>query len=263
MNAHAQRDNVSAHFNVKLERLQSEIHMNRLSDNWLTDGLLDNEYKEYLLLAWLQKVKREFKDARLYPALAQLIEEHRKLTSLQSSQNAFTKAARKPLKGLDFEKMRLVYQDLEDHPELNSYLNTLIQFSIPRIEDALREGKDLYELVEEHLELSPVGIMPLYRKEGYLFLYDEPRKEIYAFRYAHSRIERMEENFHTLETQLVDRRRRKLSQTFEQLKIELIKRFTDLPNPATYLVRSDLVFPLSETLLPIARRRLMLELKRA
>lgn len=237
--------------------------MDKLHENWLTDGVLDHEYKEYLFLAWLQKAKREFTDAKLYPALSRLIEEHRRLDSLRKGKADFTLKARKDVKGIDLRKMRLVYKDLEEHPELNDYLNSLIEFALPRLEGMMQEGKSLYDLVDEQLELTPVGLVPIYRKEGYLFLHDEPRKDIYLFRYVLSLLELADEHFHSLQTELIDQRRKGLGQTFEQLKGELIKRFTYLPNPATYLVRSSLVFPLQETLLPIARRRLMIELKSA
>lgn len=237
--------------------------MEKLHDNWLTNGILDQEYKEYLFLAWLQKAKREFTDARLYPALSRLIEEHRRLDALRKRTEDFSLRVRGYLEGIDLKKMRLVYNDLEEHPELNDYLNSLIEFALPKLEAMMHEGKSLYELVNEHLELTPVGLMPIYRKEGYLFLYDEPRKDIYLFRYVLSLLELADEHFHSLQTELIDKRRKGFGQSFEQLKIELIKRFSDLPNPATYLVRSNLVFPLQETLLPIARRRLMIELKSA
>ncbi len=237
--------------------------MEKLQENWLTDGVLDQEYKTYLFLAWLQKAKREFTDARLYPALSRLIEEHRRLDALRKGKADFSLKIRRDVKEIDLRKMRLVYKELEEHPELNEYLNSLIEFALPRLESMLREGKSLYDLVDEHLQLTPVGLVPMYRKEGYLFLYDEPRKDVYLFRYVVSLLELADEHFHSLQTALIDQRRKSLGQTFEQLKVELIKRFTDLPNPATYLVRCNLAFPLHETLLPIARRRLMLELKSA
>jgi hypothetical protein len=42
--------------------------------------------------------------------------------------------------------------------------------------------------------------------------------------------------------------------TYERLKLDLIKKFSDLPNPATYLILSKMKFPFSETLMPVAKR---------
>jgi hypothetical protein len=50
---------------------------------------------------------------------------------------------------------------------------------------------------------------------------------------------------------------RSMVNTYENLKSELIKNRTDLPNPAVYSIETDLSFPIEETLLPIAKRSLV------
>jgi hypothetical protein len=45
--------------------------------------------------------------------------------------------------------------------------------------------------------------------------------------------------------------------TYENIKSELIRHRTMLPNPAVYGIETDLRFPIEETLLPIAKRRLV------
>ena len=48
-----------------------------LPSDWLTGGILDAEYKGYLLLAWLKQVERDFREVKIYPGLSNLIEQHR------------------------------------------------------------------------------------------------------------------------------------------------------------------------------------------
>jgi hypothetical protein len=36
--------------------------------------------------------------------------------------------------------------------------------------------------------------------------------------------------------------------------MDLIKKFSDLPNPAAYLILAKMKFPFSETLMPVAKR---------
>ena len=43
----------------------------------------------------------------------------------------------------------------------------------------------------------------------------------------------------------------------EALKIDLIKEFPELPNPATYSFNIEVDFPFNETILPIAKRKLI------
>jgi hypothetical protein len=45
--------------------------------------------------------------------------------------------------------------------------------------------------------------------------------------------------------------------TYESIKSELIWNRTVLPNPAVYGIETELRFPIEETLLPIAKRRLV------
>ncbi len=41
--------------------------MESLKDNWLTEGLIDFEYKKYVLLAYMKRVKESFGRVELYP----------------------------------------------------------------------------------------------------------------------------------------------------------------------------------------------------
>jgi hypothetical protein len=42
-----------------------------------------------------------------------------------------------------------------------------------------------------------------------------------------------------------------VSNTFENIKLDLIRQFRHMPNPATYVIESELDIPLEETLLPL------------
>ena len=53
--------------------------MENLKDNWLTEGLIDFEYKKYQLLGYLQKVKDSFNRVELYPFLSDLVFHYRNL----------------------------------------------------------------------------------------------------------------------------------------------------------------------------------------
>ena len=47
--------------------------MRNLEKDWLTAGLVDFEYKKYVLLAYLQSVKTNFKEQKLYLDLVDLL----------------------------------------------------------------------------------------------------------------------------------------------------------------------------------------------
>ena len=59
--------------------------MEKLSKDWLTQGLIDFEYKKYVLMAYLQTVKNSFGKVELYPFLADLVFHYRNLQALKEN----------------------------------------------------------------------------------------------------------------------------------------------------------------------------------
>ncbi|MDA1336460.1 MAG: hypothetical protein O2818_06175 [Bacteroidetes bacterium] len=229
----------------------------KLPKDWITSGLLDAEYKQYLLLAWLKHWEREFRDVKIYPALGHLTEAHRDLKSFQKEQKNWRKALQGPLQGLDFASRRLIYRHFNTHPELQKYLDELLAFSLPQIEKSIATGRNLYEIVEEHLELEPIGIQPLYRDEGYLFVFDEDQNQVNNYRYTKSRIILNGERHVQLSLNPIEQLKKSWTETFEQMKLRLARQFPEWPNPAVFLARVSYSFPLQQTTLPVAKRRLV------
>jgi hypothetical protein len=48
-----------------------------------------------------------------------------------------------------------------------------------------------------------------------------------------------------------------MAHTYENIKYDLIKSNNNISNPAVYSIETELTFPIEETLLPIAKRRLV------
>jgi len=74
-------------------------------------------------------------------------------------------------------------------------------------------------------------------------------------RYAVSIFTRADERYRSLRTALVDEVAE--GEPPHALKRFLVDRYPDLPNPATYRVASELHFPVEETMLPVAKRKLL------
>jgi hypothetical protein len=86
-------------------------------------------------------------------------------------------------------------------------------------------------------------------------------KEVNVYRYAVSIFGATNapkaERFTGIHTQFMTTFRLSPLISWESIKMELIRSRRELPNPATYAVESKLAVPLSETLLPITKRRLL------
>lgn len=228
-----------------------------LSDNWLTEKHIDFEYKKYVLLAWLQHVSERFEETRLYPALSELVKHYRNLVSLREQKKQLYGAFPEKLTQTDLQQFKLVYDKLTGDDQLMQELEQIIQFSIPRFEQQLGEGKKLYEMLESKLKIHPVGIVPLHTDAGYLFLANGNSKETAVFEYQITIFDQPDERYRAISLQYVAAYEKTLRHTYENIKHDLLKYNSHLPNPATYVIESGLTLPLDETLLPIAKRYLV------
>lgn len=228
--------------------------MEKLPNDWLTQGLVDFEYKKYVLLAYLQTVKGSFSRVELYPFLGDLVFHYRNLLAVKENKTLLRESFPKEISLEEFQKLELSYRQLIEDDAVMSELESIIEFAIPQIKDSLQEGSVIYELVESNCEIAPVGVTPLYAKEGYLFVTQPPEKETNVYRYQMSIFEGSHEQLRSLNTHFIACVERSPMNTYEQLKLALIKQYQDLPNPATFLILSRMKFPFSETLMPVAKR---------
>ena len=228
--------------------------MEKLSKDWLTQGLIDFEYKKYVLMAYLQTVKNSFGKVEIYTFLADLVFHYRNLVALKENKTLFRESFPKELSVEELKKLELRYREIIEDDAIMVELESIINFALPQIRDSLQEGSVIYEYVESQCEISPVGVTPLYAKEGYLFVTQPPEKETHIYRYQMSIFEDSQEQLRSLNTQFIDRVEKSTVNTYERLKLDLIRKFRDLPNPAAYLILARMKFPFSETLMPVAKR---------
>lgn len=231
--------------------------MSTLPINWLTEGLIDFEYKKYLLLAYLQTAKSEFAQQRLYPVFSDLIMHYRNLLQVKEHKKLVYEQFPQRISRADFEKLELVYEKIVEDDETMQQIEDIIQYASPLFSETLEEGKELYDFVERHLEISPVGITPMYHNEGYLFLDAFPGKETQVYMYRITVFENTYEKYRGINTEHLQTVRRGLSQTHENLKVQLVRERQELPNPATFVIVAKVPLPLESSLLPIAKRSLV------
>ncbi len=231
--------------------------MKSLDKNWLTSHRIDFEYKKYILLAYLQEVKEEFSMYRLYPRLAELVEHYRDLRHFEEEVKKLKDQSAHDLVSVDLQKLQLIYTHAIGNDALMEELNQIVQYSLPRMKYHLDQGKELYEGIEEQMLLVPIGIVPLYKNEGYLLLKTNESRETHVYEYRITLFEEAHEKLRGIHTQFLQSYRNSLINTFEGIKQQLVKENKKLPVPATYLIESEKQYPITETLLPIARRMLV------
>ena len=231
--------------------------MEKLPKDWLTQGLIDFEYKKYMILAYLKDVKENFNEYILYPFLSDLVFHYRNLHSLKDNKKLIYDNFPKVISKADFEKLQVTYKKIIEDDEVMQEIEDIIAFSLNKIKDLLDEGKGIYEYIEENVEIIPIGLSPLYAKEGYLLIDEKDKRDLNVYKYIITVFESSDETYRGVHTDYLESIQKSYTSTFESLKLELIKKYSYLPNPATYLVSAKLKLPFNETLFPIAKRLLV------
>lgn len=231
--------------------------MKTLSQNWFTEGLIDFEFKKYVLLAYLKEINRHFHKNRLYPQLADLVFHYNNLLLFRDNKEALQNNFPERLTDADFQKLKLTYEKIIRDDSIMGEIGNIITYSIEEMSNSLKEGKEIYEFVEHQLSISPVGIVPLFPMEGYLFIRDGKNIDTKVYEYRITIFENQAEKYRGIHTRYISSYQKNFINTFESIKIDLIRNNRDLPNPAVYAAETELTFPLDETLLPVAKRSLV------
>lgn len=231
--------------------------MKTLSETWFAEGRIDFELKKYTLLAYLQEVTRYFNENKLYPQLADIIFHYNNIIAFRENKKYLQEHFPKKMTGIQMEKLQLLYEQMIGDDELMQELEDIIYYSAGKMKNAIQNGTGIYEFVEDKIDIAPVGLVPLNTQEGYFFLSSGNVKSTGVYHYRLSIFEKHDEKYRSIRTLFIDNWKRSISSTYEHIKSELITRWKDLPNPAVYAIETDLHFPVDETILPIAKRRLV------
>ena len=232
----------------------------KLSDNWLTEHRIDLEYKQYILLGWMKFVQEQFEQELLYPVFQELIDHYRNLIKLKESVDLLSQSFPSHIETLDFKHQKVVYENAaKSYPHMEE-IRQIIAYALPQFEYRLEEGKTFYKYVEEHIHIETVGLEPLSKQNGYFMLEAANTRNIQVYRYSIRLFENSGEKYRGFWTEPVCSYTGNFMNTPSNIKLDLIKNDSSLPNPATYVVTSEKAMALEETLLPVAKRILIRQL---
>src|ERR1035437_3331731 len=177
--------------------------MTALSKNWLTEKHIDFEFKKYLLLAYLQDVSRQFGETKLYPWLAELIEHYKSTVAIRENKQNLKSLFPQRLSGIDASTRQFNYENLLNDDDLMLELENIIEYAIPQFENRVEEGKTVYDIVEDHLHLQPVGLVPLNPACGYMFLKGGETTSTNVYEYQITFFENATEKFKAIHTHFI------------------------------------------------------------
>ncbi|RFM27564.1 hypothetical protein [Deminuibacter soli] len=231
--------------------------MKSLSDTWFADGYIDFELKKYILLAYLKEIDSYFNANKLYPHLGDLIFHYNNLVAFRENKKFLQEQFPKRLTGIQMEKLQLLYEQIVEDDELMQELEAIIHYAAGKMKNTITSGTEIYEFVENQINIIPIGLIPLDLNEGYFFLTKTATRDTLVYHYRLSIFEKHDEKFRSIRTEYIDSWQRSIANSYSCIKRELIKKRKELPNPAVYAVETELTYPIEETLLPIAKRSLV------
>jgi len=234
--------------------------MERISIKSFFSSETDWELNQYRILGGIKEVCTDFDKKKIYPTLAMLIELKHSLDQIKEERNNLNGKFPRQIKGFDIKEQKIIYEPLGDlnHNDNIEVIFTLIDWALPYINKAIDEGVVLYEFVEKNITLEQVGILPMYKDEGYIMITDNVAFELQVHRYECSLFSSGKDKYRALKTEFVRSEKQEIiRRSPESIKHELIKERKDLPNPATFLCDSNLDFPFVETIFPVSKRKLI------
>lgn len=218
----------------------------------------DFEFRQYKVLAALKKIKQEFQKNKIYPYLGQMVELFNSLKKLLERIENLREEFPQMIKKIDLVNKKIEHEPVYVDPANLENVENFIKWALPHIKSTIDEGTSIYDYVDEHIEMEKVGIIPNYREEGYFFVPDNEIQQLNLFQFEVTIFHSSKDKYRALKTELLKNiDRSTVLRSPNEIKLDLIREYKKLPNPATYSFEIELAFPFNETVLPIVKRKLL------
>jgi hypothetical protein len=225
--------------------------------DWLEKGPLDFEYKQYKLMAYLKNVDKDWNDYKLYPHLSNIVEYNTILTQIKRTKTSIKSLFPNEIKGIDTNKMEIIYEPIpQPNTDITDELEEIIDWGIDRMDEYSQVGMIIYQDISEDIKISNIGLESLVKDEGYVILFDDI---IQVYYYNVGNIITDEHGGRFVLTKKIKECVREKFQTPEDIKLTLVNEFNDFFVPNFYCVEGHKPYPIVETVLPIVKRKILVE----
>jgi hypothetical protein len=200
---------------------------------------IDFEHKKWLLYSFIKEIEDDFNLYKLYPSIEQVKFNISNLEKWKYSKELYSL---KKVKGIDFERLTLLY-DMEDESKEIKEIDKIVNFSILNLNDVFNKGKEIFRKIETSLIWNTIGLIPEYRSEGYLLIQIDKWINIFKYKIF----------LDFIDIDFLTRKEISLYNTSNNIKLNLIKDYKELPNPMVFEIKTD-DYPLEDSIIPIIKK---------
>jgi hypothetical protein len=228
-----------------------------LDTDWLFNGLLDAEQKQYVLLDFFQKLNKHFEELKVYPMFIELSLHLGNIKSLISKNKILY--TEKRFQSPD-DELLLVDLKMKDLPVLTDEevveYKTIIKYYEHQVQEYFDFAKSLWTIAYDSINIDYVNYdSNLDSKSGFLYYNEEGF--INVWRYQRKKVYKVKDQERTQITKVY--RGPSNGLTIQEIlsnfsKTYYTKKESNMP---IFEITTDTQFPIDETLLPITKRKIL------
>jgi len=218
----------------------------------------DKELYQYKILGLLKGYSKQFNINKLYPSIQKLHQIDNLVDMLYIKYQDFNKALFKGLSVSESDREKIEVAVDESSIKNETEVFELIKWVKPQVQTTLDEGIALYEFVLENINIEAVKPLPYFKENGYFVLPNFQDLKLILSEYNYSVHNTSNRTVKSL--QMIPFIQCNLDEyTSHDLNsgIRLINEYGNLNIPSIYICNTDLDLPFNETILPIAKSKLL------
>lgn len=148
-----------------------------LEPTWFVQTPLDFEHKKWILLAYLQDIQKKFESQIISPYLMDL---YSHLSNLEKWKSVRELILKKEVKGLDWERLTLIYDLPECSPEMEE-LDRIVDWAYPRLQQIQKMGRILWSEIEKNFIVRYHGLWLSPDREGSMLIETPILSHVYQY----------------------------------------------------------------------------------
>src|SRR3569623_214027 len=195
--------------------------MKSLGINRFIEGSIDFEHKKYILLDYMQEINRHFARSRLYPNLTDLLFHYNNLLDFKHDKSTLQRSFPQRMTQADIEAVKLTYEKIIQDDASMHEIESIISYALYKMNPAIQTGKEIYDFVESHLNIDPIGLVPLMPYNGYFSLRNGKERTNWVYEYQITILESKDDKFRGINIQFVDTYEQSITTTPEFIKLDL------------------------------------------